>query len=401
MPRHPDFSSAVASIRGSVFSSLAHRLRDHRGETYPLHVGDTWMEPPVGCRMQDLTVEDHPGMHRYAPPHGLPALVDAVAQRVTRRTGVDTGAAEVLLSAGATGALGAVMGAIVDEGDEVLVLAPHWPLIAGIVSSFHAKPVAVPFYGRVGADEDPRAAVEAVANHASPRTAALYLNTPNNPTGHVVPRAQVRALVEWAARRGLWVISDEVYEDYVYRGEHTYARPFAPERTFSAYSFSKGYGMAGNRCGYVVGPAAAMDQVRKVSTHTFYSAPTASQLAALGCLRGWGEEPAIEGEAPGDRWVAAARERYRQLGEAAAERLGVAPPDGSTFLFLDVADHLDADPAGRGLLGFLEDCVDRGLFLAPGASFGPYPDHVRLCFTSAEPARVERGVQELARLLGR
>lgn len=398
MPRHPEVSAAVSSIRGSVFSGLAHRLRDFRGETYPLHVGDTWMEPPEGCRMQDLTVEEHPGMHRYAPPHGLPALVEAVAERVTRRTGVATAGDDVLLAAGATGALGAVMGALVDEGEEVLVLAPYWPLIAGIVSSFHAKPVAVPFYGL---DADPAAAVERVAAHLTPRTVALYLNTPNNPTGQVLPAAQVRALVEWAAGAGLWVISDEVYEDYVYRGKHTYARRFAPRRTFSAYSFSKGYGMAGNRCGYVVGPAAAMGEVRKVSTHTFYSAPTASQLAALGCLRGWGEEPATVGESPGDRWVAAARERYRQLGNASAERLGVDSPGGSTFLFLDIADHLAADPRGRGLMGFLEDCVDRGLFLAPGPSFGPYPNHVRLCFTSTEPPRVERGVEVLAQLLGR
>ena len=66
-----------AEIGSSVFSSLAHRLASHRGEVYPLHVGDTWLEPADGCRMQDLTVEDHPGMHRYAPPHGMAPLLDA------------------------------------------------------------------------------------------------------------------------------------------------------------------------------------------------------------------------------------------------------------------------------------------------------------------------------------
>jgi N-succinyldiaminopimelate aminotransferase len=383
MPRFPRHAASVESIRGSVFSSLAHRLRDFAGETYPLHVGDTWMEPPAGCRMEDLTVAENPGMHRYAPPHGLPALVEAVARRTEARTGVATRGDEVLLAAGATGALGAVMGALLDGGDEVLVLAPYWPLIAGIVRSFHATPVPVPFYGAAASDEE---AVALVAARLTGRTAALYLNTPNNPTGRVVPPEQVEALVRWAAGAGLWVVSDEVYEDYVYRGRHAYARAAAPERTFSAYSFSKGYGMAGNRCGYVVGPAAAMLEVRKVSTHTFYSAPTASQLAALRCLDG-----------PGDAWVAAARKEYRRLGDAAAARLGVEPPEGSTFLFLDVAERLDE----RGLMGFLEDCVERGLFLAPGPSFGPYPTHVRVCFTSTEPARVERGVEVLAQVLGR
>jgi N-succinyldiaminopimelate aminotransferase len=102
-------------------------------------------------------------------------------------------------------------------------------------------------------------------------------------------------------------------------------------------------------------------------------------------------------EGRGAPWLAATREQYRELGEAAARRLGVPPPDGSAFLFLDVANRLDE----RGLLGFLEDCVERGLFLAPGPSFGPYPTHARLCFTAAEPAVVRRGVEVLAGMLGR
>jgi N-succinyldiaminopimelate aminotransferase len=287
------------------------------------------------------------------------------------------------MATGATGALGAVAGALLAPGDQVLILAPHWPLIAGIVRSFHATPVAVPYLGEV---TDLEGAVEAVASRRTPATVALYLSTPNNPTGRVIPRDQLEALAEWARAEGLWLIADEVYEDYCYRGEHVYLRALAPERTFAAYSFSKAYGMAGNRVGYAVGPAAAMAEVRKVSTHTFYSAPTAGQVAALRVLEGRGAA-----------WLAASRERYRDLGAAAARRLGVPAPDGSAFLFLDVADRLDE----RGLLGFLEDCGERGLFLAPGPSFGPYPTHVRLCFTAAEPEVVARGVEVLAGMLGR
>ena len=178
---------------------------------------------------------------------------------------------------------------------------------------------------------------------------------------------------------------DEVYEHYVFDGDHTYARPLAPKRTFSVHSCSKAFGMAGNRCGYAVGPPETMAQVRKVSTHTFYSTPTASQLAAVRALGG-----------PGDEWAAAARAKYAEIGGSAAARLGIDAPSGSTFLFLDVADHLDE----RGLLGFLERCADRGLLLAPGPSFGPYPTHVRLCFTAAPPDVTARGVDRLAALLG-
>ncbi|MEZ5332209.1 MAG: pyridoxal phosphate-dependent aminotransferase [Thermoanaerobaculia bacterium] len=384
MPRPPDVAGSVAGIPGSVYSALADRLARFEGTVYPLHVGDTWMEPPEGCRMEDFRVADHPGMHRYASPQGLPQLIEAIAGRLSERTGLATEPSSVLVAAGATGALGAVAGAIVDPGDEVLILAPYWPLISGIVRSFHGTPVPVPVLGRAGSAEEVTTALDDLLTE---RTVALYLNTPNNPTGRVLPRPWVEALAEWARRHDLWLLSDEVYEETLYEGEHVYARPLAPERTFSAHSFSKAYGMAGNRCGWVVGPAEVMGELRKVSTHTFYSTPTASQLAAVAALE----------DGRGERWAAHARELYRAIGGEAAERLGVEAPAGSTFLFLDVADRLDE----RGLGGFLEDCADRGLFLAPGPSFGPYPTSVRVCFTAAPPEVVREGVGVLAGLLGR
>jgi N-succinyldiaminopimelate aminotransferase len=383
MPRFPHLSTAVSTVAGSVYSKLGHRLASYSGEVYPLHVGDTWMEPPVGCRMEDLRVEEYPGMHRYSQPHGLPGLLEALSARVRERTGLAVDREEILVTGGATGGLGAVVGALVDPGDEVLILAPFWPLIHGIVRSFHAVPVPVPFFGVA---DSPETAVETVERFATSRTTALYLSTPGNPSGRVIPGSWIEALVTWAESKGLWILSDEVYEDYVYEGAHTYARPLSPDRIFASHSFSKALGMAGNRCGYVVGPAGAMREVRKVSTHTFYAAPTAAQIAAQRALEGLG-----------DPWIAKARELYAETGRRAAQRLGLEPPQGSTFLFLDVADHLDE----AGLGGFLERCAEKGLFLAPGPSFGPYPTHVRLCYTSVPPEVVERGVEVLAQVLGR
>jgi N-succinyldiaminopimelate aminotransferase len=336
--------------------------------------------------MEDLRTAEHPGMHRYASPHGLPELLDALAARLAARTGVATSRDDVLMAAGATGGLGAAVGALVDPGDEVLLVAPYWPLVAGIVRSFHGVPVPVPLLHDPELAASPEAAVEALERRRTARTVAVYWNTPNNPSGRTLPAACLAALGAWARRHDLWILADEVYEDLVYQGEHVYTRPLAPERTVAAHSFSKAYGMAGNRCGYMVGPPAVMLELRKVATHTFYSTPTAAQLAALAAL----------GEA-GDAWLAAARAQYCSTGGRAAARLGLAAPQGSTFLFFDVAAHLDT----RGLEGFLGDCVARGLLLAPGPSFGPYPTHVRLCFTAVPPEVALRGVEVLAQLLGR
>jgi aspartate/methionine/tyrosine aminotransferase len=384
MPRAPEVASHLRSIPASAYSTLVARLERFAGESYPLHVGDTWMEPPVGTRMEDLRVAEHPGMHRYASVHGLPALLDAIVERERAQTGLALERENVLVTAGATGGLGAVAGAILEPGDEVLILAPYWPLIAGIVHSFHGRPVAVPTLA--GEVDSAAATVAACAARRSARTVALYLSTPNNPSGRLLPRAWIEALVEWAARHDLWVISDEAYDAFVYRGEHTHALPLAPERTFLAQTFSKRYGVAGNRCGYIVGPREVMVELRKVSTHTFYSTPTAAQLSAIAAMQG-----------PGEAWARAAAAQYAETGRRAAERLGVAAPEGSTFLFVDVSKSLD----GRGLEGLLSDCVDRGLLVAPGPSFGPYPTHVRLCYTAVEPERALRGVAILADRLKR
>lgn len=382
MPRHPSPSPTIAAMGGSPYSALAHRLATHAGEIYPFHVGDTWMEPAVGCRMQDVSVEEHPGMHRYTSVHGLPALLDGIVERVRARTGEAVDREQVLVTAGATGGLAAAVGALTSPGDEVLILAPFWPLIAGMVRAFHGVPVPVPF---VGVADGPESAAEIVERHVTPRTVALYVSTPNNPSGRLIPEPWLAALAEVARAHDLWLLSDEVYEDYVYDGVHVPLRPMAPERTLSAHSFSKAYGMAGNRVGYLVGPADALAQVRKVSTHTYYSAPTAAQIAAARALDG-----------AADDWLAHARRTYGEVGAAVAGRLGVPAPQGSTFLFLDVAQYLD----DRGLGGLLEDLVDEGLLLAPGDSFGPYPTHLRLCFTATPPDVTMRGVERLARRLG-
>ena len=131
---------------------------------------------------------------------------------------------------------------------------------------------------------------------------------------------------------------------------------------------------------------AAVAAARKVSTHTFYAAPTAGQLAGLAALR------------HGASWLAETREAYRRTGEAAAAALGVPPPAGGTFLFVDVAAHLD----DRGIWGFLADCLQDGVALAPGSSCGAgYDSWLRLCFTAAPPEDVARAVERLAARLGR
>ena len=366
---------------GSVFAPVASRLAELRSSVCPLHVGDTWLQPFAGSRMQDLLETEHPDLHRYSETQGLPALVSALVEKLRARNRIPCEPGDVLVTAGATGALGAAVGMCSAPGEEVLVLAPFWPLIRGIVQAFRATPVEVPFYDRVASAED---AVAAVRGRLSAKSVALYVSTPSNPTGRVLPADWLEALAGFARSENLWLISDEVYEDYVYRGEHVSLARFAPERTLTAFSFSKAYGMAGHRTGYLVGPPAAVSQALKVSTHTFYAAPTAGQQAAVRAL------------ANGADWLARAQALYREVGERVAGELGIPAPEGGAFLFVDVSQRLDE----RGIWGFLEDCLDDGVALAPGPSCGEaYTGWVRLCYTAAPPDAVLAAARKLAKRL--
>lgn len=378
--RLPPLAPRVGAVSDSVFATLLAKHPLPPGPIFPLHVGDTWKAPPPGSGPQDVSLAEHPSANRYTPVPGLPALREAVAARVGSRSGHAVSHDEVVVTSGATAGLSAVVSAIVAPGQQVLVPVPAWPLFAGGVRAQGADPVLVPWLDV----EDPQQAVARLAAHATDRTVAVYVNTPNNPTGRVWRPEVVDAVVAFAASRGWWVIADEVYEDHVFEGTHTPVRSRDPERTISAYSASKGFGMAGYRVGWVVAPAPVAKAVARMQTYATYCAPHVGQLAALNALG-----------PSGTAWVEEARAEYAALGREAAARLGVAAPQGSTFLFVDAARALDE----RGIEPLLVALLRQGVLVSPGESFGPYPTHLRLCFTSAAPDVVREGIDRVARLL--
>jgi len=366
---------------GAIYSPFADRLVGHPGPIFPLHVGDTWRDPFEGARSEDVHGAEHPRLHAYGDTRGLPALIERVRRKLRERNGLEHVPEEILITAGATGGLAALAGAVLSPDDEMLILAPFWPLIRGIAQTFRARPVEVPFFDRVSTCAE---AVRAVESRITSKSRVLYVSTPSNPTGRIIPGEWLEALAGLARRHDLWIFSDEVYEDYVYAGEHVSMARFAPERTVSVYSVSKSYAMAGQRVGYLAGPARIIAEARKIGTHVYYHAPIVGQHTAL---------RAIEG---GAAWVAAAREQDREVGRRVATRLGLEPPQGGTFLFLDLHGRLDA----RGLAGFLEDCFARGVLVAPGHSCGrEYGEWVRVSYTAAPPEAVLEAAERLASVL--
>jgi N-succinyldiaminopimelate aminotransferase len=258
--------------------------------------------------------------------------------------------------------------AITSPGDTIIVLSPYWPLIKGIFEGYDVKVVEV----RIRKDRQVMLNHLEAALRYSRHVAAIYINTPCNPTGDVFDRETLQAIADMASESegdGVYVISDEVYEDYVYEREHVSMGSIYPH-TISVYSFSKAYGMAGNRVGYIAGPAQVVNDCTAIQMHTYYSAPTPGQHAAYAALT------------HGTVWQARARAEYAETLRQAADVLGMAPPAGGQFLWV---------PMPRDCV---QDLVERGVLVTPGSVFGSECEpYVRMSATSVPRPDVIRGSQ--------
>jgi aspartate/methionine/tyrosine aminotransferase len=371
----------------SIFGRLFARAAGFAGEVIPLHIGDTHVGPPPSARFERLGLDDAPGcaLYRYGPAAGWTPLVEQLAAKLVARNRMLIEPAGVQITAGATHALACAIGAIADPGDELLVLTPHWPMICGIARARGVVPIEVPFSQRLRAGD---ASVDAILTAAiTPRTRAIYLATPNNPDGVVLTAAELAAIVAVAVRHDLWIVADEVYEDYVYAGAHVSigSLPGAAERTIAVYSFSKGFAQAGLRIGYAAGPVAAIAAMRALVNHSIYNVPHAVQRAAVAAL------------AVGDDFLAGARDRALAARDRAIAAIAApcATPAGATYLFLDLRAWDRGDPDG-----LLERIAGAGVILGPGRGFGAaYHGWARLCFTAVDEARLAIGIARINAVL--
>ena len=385
MPRHPSLAASAQGLSDAVYSALAARSGKATGPIYPLHVGDTWLEPPPCARAEAQRTADHPRLHNYAPVQGEPALLAAIRRRIFTRHGFDLDPACLQVMPGATTGLAIVVAALLDPGDELLLPSPFWPLIRGIVTTRGCRAVEVPFFTRL--DEAGFDAEAALERAVTPRTAALYVNTPHNPTGRVLPEPVVAAVARVARRHDLWVLADAAYEDLAYAAAAPplWLRADLAERTIAVHTCSKSHALAGARVGWVHGPPGAMRAIRGVQTFNAYCASRPMQLGAARAL----EE--------GDAWQAEARRLYREAGTAAATALGLPPPEAGTFLFFDAARFLGP---GEQLDDFLLRCLEAGVLLTPGAAAGrDYATWARLCFTAVNPEDLARALERLTSVL--
>ena len=322
------------------------------------------------------------GATGYAMVPGIDELRNAVATRLTARTGVPTTLDNVLITAGGQAALFAAFRAALDEGDTALYINPYYATYPGTIRSVGGVPKAV----TAEADNGFLPTFEAL-DAAAAGAKALLINSPNNPTGAVYGRDTLKAIAAVAKKHDLIVISDEVYDTQVWEGEHISIRSLEgmAERTFVVGSMSKSHAMTGSRAGWLVGPDEAMGHVLNLLTNTNYGVAGFTQRAALFAL-GLGE--AFESE------IGAPFQRRRALAQKALEgqnAIRLSQPSGAMYLMLDIrATGLSGDDFADRLL------MERHIAVMPGESFGDAAaGHVRIAMTIPD-APFEAAIKEIA-----
>jgi N-succinyldiaminopimelate aminotransferase len=370
-----------------MFGTLYARARTWHGPLYPFHIGVNRLDPPAAARFEVLTSAFSD--YGYPAPAGEPAFIEAIVEKLQATNGLRVAPENVQITTGGTHALACALNVLLDPGDEVLVLSPHWPNLRGMLIGAAAVGVEVAFSAALAdPTADPRALLE---SRIGPRTAAIYVATPNNPDGKTYGRRELELVLDVARRHELWILSDEVYEDLILDGrEHVSIASLegGAERTLSVFSFSKGYAQAGLRVGYVVGPAAAIGAIRMVTLLTTAGCPQLMQLSALAALR-----------AGADYLPAARREvqAARDLAVAALAPFGAAPPEGGVFLFMDLARWRRP---GETPMELLEWLAGNGVLLAPGYAFGEaFASWARICFTAFGRDKLAAGLAHLRELI--
>ncbi len=312
--------SDIVQIRNKVMAMRAEGIQVHS-----LHGGEPYFETPDDIKFAAVRALVENQTH-YAPSSGLLPLRQTLVEKLARKNSIHATTDEVIVTVGGSQGLYAAFQSVLDPGDDALVFSPYWTPIGDLVTGTQARLLLVP---TITARRN--GIRKTLAQFSTPRTRAIYYNTPQNPSGLVFTRAEAEEVAAFAMERDLIVIADEAYEDLVYEGEHVSiaSLPGMAERTITAFTFSKTYAMTGWRAGYAVAREPFMTAIRKIVLYSTNGVATPVQYAMLKAL------------ATPESEIAARREEYRKRRDlliAGLHEVGFEcpPPAGAFYCFPNV-----------------------------------------------------------------
>ncbi|HEY6490963.1 MAG: aminotransferase class I/II-fold pyridoxal phosphate-dependent enzyme [Terracidiphilus sp.] len=341
--------SDIVQIRNKVMAMRAEGLQVHA-----LHGGEPYFETPDDIKFAAVRALVENQTH-YAPSSGLPPLRTALASKLAAKNQIRVTTEEVIATVGASQGLYAAFQSVLDPGDDALVFSPYWTPIGDLVTGAQGRPLLVPT--TTARRNGIRKTLE---QFSTPKTRAIYYNTPQNPSGLVFTRAEAEEVASFAIERDLIVIADEAYEDLVYDGDHVSiaSLPGMLDRTITCFTFSKTYGMTGWRAGYAVAREPFMTALRKIVLYSTNGVATPVQFAMLHAL------------STPESQIAAKREEYRKRRDllvAALNQAGLecGPPAGAFYAFPN------AEKVHRNSRNAAQILLDKAhIATVPGSVFG-------------------------------
>lgn len=349
-------------------------------DPFRLDQGDVSFDAPDTVKTAMHRAIDENRSH-YLQTTGLPRLLELLAEKLRRQNGIPIGSPdEVMVTTGGIHGLFVICQALLEPGDEVIVPDPEWPPCVGNIRLAHGVPVPCPLHESRGWRYD----LDELGSKITPKTRAIYINSPGNPTGGVLSRADVEAIAALAERHGVWVISDEAYEDVIFDGEHVSAAslPGMYARTISLYTFSKTYAMTGLRLGYVAAKDAGLrDRMKKALFYTASNVSSVVQFGGVGALEG-SQARVAEFR---DELKARRDLFYAGLREHAAGVFTGEPPKGAFYAFVRINPDWIPPSGKRGeslSWAMTEYLISEGrIGCVPGVDFGAHGEgYLRFCF---------------------
>ena len=364
--------SGIIRIRDMLYS-----VKD----PFRLDQGDVSFDAPDTVKAAMRRAIDENKSH-YLQTTGVPRLLELLAEKLRSKNGIPVGSPdEIQVTTGGIHGLFILCQALLEPGDEVIIPDPEWPPAGGNIRLARGVTVPCPLHESRGWRYD----LDELASKITPKTRAIYVNSPGNPTGGVLTREDIQAIAALAERHGIWIISDEAYEDVVYDGnDHVSAAslPGMYDRTISFYTFSKTYAMTGLRLGYVAAKDAKLrDRMKKALFYTASNVSSVVQFGGIGALEG--SQAAV---AEFRNELQARRDLFYQgIRENAGEVFSGEPPKGAFYAFLRInPDWLAASGRKGGSLSWTmtEYLIEQGrIGCVPGVDFGAHGEgYLRFCF---------------------
>jgi aspartate aminotransferase len=373
----------VQKVLGSstlAITAKAKELKDAGRDVVNFAGGEPDFDTPEPIKQAGIAAITQ-GKTKYTPSVGTPELRSAICEKFKKDNNLTYKPSQVVVSCGAKHSIFNLIQVLIDEGDEVILPSPYWVSypemvkIAGGVSKIVATTPADGF----------KLTAAQLQAAATPKTRMLILSSPSNPTGMLYSRKELGPIADFCAQRGIWVISDEIYEKLIYTEEaFTSIASLGSDifdLTFTVNGVSKAYAMTGWRIGYAAGNPEVMEYVKKLQDHSTSNPASISQEAALAALRAPKELT--------DAMTATFRKRMELICSLVdgIDKVSYVRPQGAFYLFCDFSKLGDSEAAAKRIL------EEANVAVIPGDSFGA-PGYLRLSFATSEE-RIKEGIKRI------